>query len=168
MKTTRFITRAGVIAALYVILTLLFYLTSFSTATVQFRISEALMVLPLFMAEAIPGLWIGCLLANVIGGSVVDIFFGSLATLIAATLTYICGRLFKRAVLRLTIGAVPPIVVNALMVPLTFTVFVGNAVVYWAEVLNVLVGQAAVVCALGVPLYFGVKSHFSNRYRHRL
>ena len=157
MKVTKMITRAGVTAALYVCLTLIFMLTSFSTSAIQLRPSEALMILPLLMWESVPGLWIGCMIANLIYGNVIDVFFGSLATLLAALMTYGIGRLTKNTPLRLALGLIPPIVVNALMVPLTFTVFIGNGAVYWFEVLNVLIGEAGVVIALGIPLYFGLR-----------
>ena len=157
MKYTKFITRAGATAALYVCLTFIFSLTSFSTQAIQFRPSEALMILPLLMWESVPGLWIGCMLANIIGGNPIDIFFGSFATLVAALLTYVVGRLVKNTPLRLILGVIPPIVVNALLVPMTFTIFIGEPAVYWFEVINVLIGEAGVVLAVGIPLYFGIR-----------
>ena len=82
-KDTRFITRAAVIAAIYCALTLL--LRPISYGEVQLRVSEALTILPVLTPAAVPGLFIGCLLANLLGGStVIDIVFGSLATLGAA------------------------------------------------------------------------------------
>ena len=86
-----FIVRAALIAALYAALTLALYPISYGP--VQFRVSEALTLLPVFMPEAIPGLFVGCLLANLIGSATIwDIVFGSLATLIAAVLTYATRR----------------------------------------------------------------------------
>ncbi|MBR0383737.1 MAG: QueT transporter family protein [Eubacteriaceae bacterium] len=79
--------QGAVIAAMYVVLTLLFEPISFGTT--QIRIAEILTILPLFTSAAIPGLFMGCLLANLIGGTVVlDVVFGSIATLIGAALGY--------------------------------------------------------------------------------
>ena len=84
--STRSITRAAMIAALYCVLTLLFQPISYGP--VQFRVSEALTLLPVFTADAVPGLFIGCLLANLLGGALwYDVVFGALATLLAALCT---------------------------------------------------------------------------------
>ena len=86
-----FLTQAAMIAALYVVLTLVFQAISFGE--IQVRIAEALTILPVFTPAAIPGLFIGCLIGNVIGGSILpDIIFGSLATLIGAYFTYLLRR----------------------------------------------------------------------------
>ena len=91
MKDTRSqvlrITQGALIAALYVVLTMAFAPISFGP--MQLRIAEALTILPLFTAAAVPGLFAGCILANILGGGVIwDIIFGSLATLIGAWLGY--------------------------------------------------------------------------------
>lgn len=84
---TRIVTQGAVIAALYVVLTVTFAPISFGP--MQVRISEMLMILPMFTAAAVPGLFIGCLLANLLAGAVIwDVIFGSLATLIGAWLGY--------------------------------------------------------------------------------
>ena len=81
----------GVIAALYVVLTLAFRPISFSA--IQFRISELLVILPVFTPAAIPGVFVGCLLANWLGGAaILDIIFGSIATLIGAYGTYLLRK----------------------------------------------------------------------------
>ena len=84
MKTTRFIVRSSVIAALYAALTLVLALVAYGP--VQFRVSEALTILPLFFPEAIPGLFVGCFIANIPSG-LWDMVIGSAATLIAAVAT---------------------------------------------------------------------------------
>ena len=85
--TVRRLTQGAAIAALYVVLTLVFEPISFGA--MQVRISEMLTILPLFTPAAVPGLFVGCLLANLIGGAIVwDVVFGSLATLIGAALGY--------------------------------------------------------------------------------
>ena len=86
-KSTMFLVQAAAIGAIYVVLTLLF--APLSYGEVQVRFSEALTILPYFTPAAIPGLFVGCILANLLGGSIpVDIIFGSIATLIGAVFTY--------------------------------------------------------------------------------
>ncbi|MBR4393765.1 MAG: QueT transporter family protein, partial [Oscillospiraceae bacterium] len=108
-RTAR-LAQGAVIAALYVALTIVFAPISFRE--VQVRIAEALTILPLFSGAAVPGLYIGCLLANFIGGAAVpDIIFGSLATLIGAVGTRMLRN--KKPVL----GVIPPILSNTLIIP---------------------------------------------------
>ena len=86
-KSTLFLVQAALIAAVYVVLTLVF--APFSYGEIQVRISEALTILPFFTPAAIPGLFVGCILANLLGGAIpLDIAFGSIATLIGAVFTY--------------------------------------------------------------------------------
>ena len=85
-KGTQFLTEAAVIGAIYVVLTLLF--APLSYGEIQIRFSEALTILPFFTPAAIPGLFVGCIIANLFGGAIpVDIIFGSIATLIGAVFT---------------------------------------------------------------------------------
>ena len=92
-----FIVQAGVIAAVYVALTVV--LAPFSFREIQVRVAEALTILPFFMPAAVPGLLIGCLIGNTLGGAVLpDIVFGSLATLIGAVGTYLIGRAYWKSV----------------------------------------------------------------------
>lgn len=163
MKIAKIVARAGVIAALYTGLTYAFAFSSFATWTVQFRISEVLTVLPLFWGEAVVGLWVGCLLGNLISAPL-DIAFGSTATLVAALLTFVIGRLLRRGRLRVILGAIPPVVVNALVVPLTFTVFAGAPVAYPLQSLFVFLGQLAVLAVGGVPFGLGL-TRYLTRYR---
>jgi uncharacterized membrane protein len=106
-KRIKHIVKAGIIAAIYVVLTLVLGETSFGP--IQFRISEALTILPFFEPAAIPGLFVGCFLANIFGGyGFVDIFFGSLTTLLAAYLTSKMPNKY--------IATLPPILLNAVIV----------------------------------------------------
>ena len=94
MKKLNTLTLAAMIAACYVVVTVA--LAPISFGEVQFRISEALTILPLFTPAAIPGLFIGCLIGNALGGAVLpDIIFGSLATLLGAIGTYFVGQSFR-------------------------------------------------------------------------
>ena len=88
-KKTMYLTHAAAIAALYVVLTFLANAFGLANYAVQLRFSEALTILPFFTPAAIPGLFVGCLLANIFTGAALpDIIFGSLATLIAALGTW--------------------------------------------------------------------------------
>ena len=111
-RRARFLTHAAMIAAIYVALTWLSSLVGLSgMGAIQLRLSEALCVLPYFTAAAIPGVSIGCLLANLLTGAALpDVIFGTLATVIGAFGTY-CLRRFR------FLAAVPPIVANTLIVP---------------------------------------------------
>lgn len=103
------ITQGAAIAALYVVLTLVFAPISFGP--VQLRIAEALCILPMFTPAAVPGLFIGCLIANLLGGGIMlDVVFGSLATLIGAVLGYMLRS--NRWLVPL-----PAVIANALIVP---------------------------------------------------
>ena len=88
-KKVLFIVQAALIAAIYVALTYLSSIAGLASGTIQVRISEALCILPVFTTAAIPGLWLGCFLANMLtGGIPVDVVCGSIATLIGAFGTY--------------------------------------------------------------------------------
>ena len=109
-KNVTFLTQAAMIAAIYVVLTLLFRPISFGE--IQVRISEALTILPLFTPAAVPGVFVGCLIANIIGGGILpDIIFGSLATLTGAVFTYLLRNQSR------FLAPLPPILANALIVP---------------------------------------------------
>jgi uncharacterized membrane protein len=101
--------QGAAVAALYVVLTLIFAPISFGS--VQFRIAEILTILPLLTPAAVPGLFVGCLLGNILGGAIIwDIVFGSLATLIGAALGYLLR--FNRWLV-----PVPTVIANALIIP---------------------------------------------------
>lgn len=105
------ITQAAAIAAVYVVLTYASAALGISSGAIQVRLSEALTILPYFTPAAIPGLFVGCLLANTLTGCALwDIVFGSLATFIGAVLT----RLFRK---RKWLAPVPPILANTVIVP---------------------------------------------------
>ena len=146
---TKRLVLAGVIGGMYAVLTLMVYPLSYGP--IQVRFSEALTVLPLFFGEAVIGLSVGCLVANFFGNGVLDLILGTLATLIASLLTYACRRI-KNAYVRVVVGVIPPILVNALIVPLTFLALTELKEVYLINVLTVGVGQAIVLTMLGIPL----------------
>lgn len=150
---TRFICETAVIAALYAVLTLL--LAPFAFGQFQVRVSEALCVLPFFTPAAVPGLFIGCLIANILGSGtlgLMDIIVGSLATLLAAFVTWkIRGK--SKWLLPL-----PSVIANAFLVAWTLYAVLGLP--YWLNVVTVGVGQAIACYAIGMPLWF-----LLNRYK---
>lgn len=154
--TTLMLARAGIIAALYVALT--FACISVASGNIQFRISEMLTILPLFYVEAIPALFVACILANIISGCALwDIALGSLTTLAAACLTYLIGRLFKNAALRISLGGLFPVVLNALFLPLIWWLAYGELEIgYWLNVGFLLLSQGAIIWGFGTALYFAL------------
>ena len=143
----RFVLRAAVIAALYAAVTML--LAPISYGPLQLRVSEALTLLPILTPAAVPGLFVGCLAANLLGGATaLDIVFGSLATLAAAMLT----RRFRDKPL---LAALPPVVVNAFVVGAVLT-YAYN-LPFWLTALEVGAGQLGVCYLLGLPLYYALR-----------
>ena len=145
-KKTQFITEAAVIAAIYTVLVLVFQPISYGP--IQFRIAEALTILPFFTPAAIPGVTLGCFLSAVFtGADVLDLVFGSLATLIAAILSYRLRR-FKYLV------PLPPIIANALIIPwvLRYAYDIPDAIPYM--MLTVGIGELLSVGILGTMLLF--------------
>ncbi|MBQ1631368.1 MAG: QueT transporter family protein [Clostridia bacterium] len=149
--TIVYITKAAAIAALYVVLTELSAQFGLSgTNVIQFRISEALTILPFFTSAAIPGLVIGCFFSNLLTGAVVwDIVFGTLATLIGAILTYALRR-YK------WLAPIPPILANTLIVPFVLRYAYGFADAWWYLALTVFVGEFVCCGILGMLLLFAL------------
>ncbi len=145
-----FLTQAALIAALYVVLTYLANLLGISSGAIQVRFSEALTILPYFTPTAIPGLFVGCLLANLLTGAAIpDIVFGSLATLIGALLT---AKLRKHKWL----APVPPIVANALVVPPVLLLAYGVRPL-WLSYITVTLGEIVSCGILGMLLLFALE-----------
>ena len=121
-SNTLSLARGGIIAALYVALTYASFLFGLSSGAIQLRLSEMLTILPAFLPEAIPGLYIGCIIANLLtGGSIYDILLGSLATLIGA----IGARALRKS--HPILIAMPTVIANALIVPLVIILSAGGA-----------------------------------------
>lgn len=150
------ICRAGIFAALYVALTMPF--GSLAFGPFQIRPSEALTLLPLFYVEAIPGLYVGCMLANLLSSyGVYDILLGSLATLLAAGCTFAIGRLIKNSVLKVILGGIFPVLCNAFIVPAVW-ILAGSEIAYWYEFAVMLLNEGIWVYALGFPLFYTIKA----------
>ncbi|MCK4223953.1 MAG: QueT transporter family protein [candidate division Zixibacteria bacterium] len=142
--STRYIAQVGIIASLYAAVTIA--LAPISYGPIQVRISEALTVLPYLTPAAIPGLFVGCVVANIYGGlGIYDIVGGSLCTLLAAFLTYLLARTRKPI-----LAPLPPIIVNALGVSL-YLHFLFQ-LPYWITVAYIAIGEIGACFVLGYPL----------------
>ena len=133
---------SGIIAALYAGLTILLQAISFSA--VQVRVSEAMTLLPILSPAAIPGLTVGCFLANIISPvGWMDMVFGTLATLIAAVLTRVLRK-------NLYLAALMPVLSNAIIIGIMLHVAFGEPL--WMSMLTVGAGEALACFVLGIPL----------------
>ena len=145
-RNIRRLTVAAMIAAVYLVLTMIFYVTSFQP--LQSRLAEALTVLPYFTPVAIPGLFVGCILANILGGNGIwDVVVGSLASLLAAYLTY---KLTYKKPKRKWLAPLPAVLVNAVAVGIMLSVLYDMPL--FATMLSVGVGQVLSCYILGIPL----------------
>ena len=109
---TRFLTTSAMIAALYVVFTEISALLGISSGVIQFRLSEMFSVLPIFTPAAIPGVFIGCIISNILAGGIIwDVVFVSLASLLGALGTWL---LRKKSVY---LAPVPTILANMIIVP---------------------------------------------------
>ena len=143
---TLFVSQAALIAALYVVLTLLANALGLANYAIQLRFSEALTIFPFFPPAAIPGLFLGCLISNLLTGAILwDIIFGSLATLLGAVGTYLLRRCKWLAPL-------PPIVANTLIVPMVlyFAYHIPGSIPYF--MLTVGLGEILSCGVLGILL----------------
>lgn len=158
MKNTgiRYISVAAVVAALYAALTFAFW--QFSSMAIQVRVSEALCVLTAFTGAAVPGLFLGCLLANLLSGTVLDVIAGSLSTLLAAFIGRLLFKKVKTRALKLILLPLPTVLINALVVPVIliygYGVQASGALFgYPVLCLSVLLGQTIACYGLGIPLF---------------
>ncbi len=155
-KQIRFITQAAVIAALYIVLTFIANALGLANQAVQVRISEALTILPVFTPAAIPGLFAGCLLSNVLTGcALLDVLFGSLATLIGAVGTYVLKK-HKYA------APLPPILANTIIIPfvLKYVYELKDAIPFF--MLTVGAGEIISCGILGVILLKAIEKNQKN------
>ena len=153
-KSTKFITYAAVIAALYTALTLIPGINQLSYGMIQFRVSEALMLLCMFSPAGVVGCTLGCLLANIFspfGANFFDLVFGTGATLLAALTTYFAGVFFIKHKL---LAPIPTVVFNAVIVGSYLPVLLteGEPVSTVMCIMFVAIGELVVCYVLGVPL----------------
>ena len=156
----QFLTEAALIAALYVVLTVL--LAAFSFSEVQVRVAEMLTILPVFTPAAVPGLFLGCVIGNTLGGAILpDIIFGSLATLAGAVGTFcLRGR-------SLIVAAIPPIVANALVVPFLLKYAYGIKLPIPLLMLSVGIGEIISCGVLGVTFGKILRKYKNGLFKKR-
>ena len=158
------IANAGMIAALYVVLTWIANLAGLASGAIQVRLSEALTILPVFTASAVPGLTVGCVLANLLTGCAAwDVVFGSLATLIGAVGT----RLLKNKPM---LAWIPPVVSNVVIVPIVlmkvygvtditvFGQYFGQDMIWLMLIVTVGIGEVISCGGLGLLLWKALKN----------
>lgn len=154
-KNISYLTAAGAIAAVYVILCIVLRPLSFSA--VQVRAAEALCVLPYFTSAAVPGLAVGCFLANILGGAdIPDIIFGTVATLLGA-FGSLCLRKHKYLV------SLPPIIANTVILPFIFRFTYGEATPLWLLAGSIGLGEVLSAGVLGTLLLL-----LLEKYRNRI
>ncbi len=151
-----FLTQAAMIAAIYVVLTVFF--APFSFGQIQVRIAEALTILPFFTSAAIPGVTIGCLVGNAIGGAIVpDIILGSLATLLGTICTYLLRQKSEY------LAPLPAILANTVIIPLILRYAYGVPLPIPLLMLTVGLGEILSCGVLGMILLRALK-----KYRYRI
>lgn len=160
-ERTRYIITGALIAAGYAALTYLSNVFGLAYGPIQLRISEILTILPVFTPAAIPGLTIGCFIANIGSFNVADLLFGTLATFSAAWLS----RVFKDKMVKGVplLSFLPPIFINALVIGFEIAVFYLDAKnFFWGFLVSffeVGLGQFIVCLGFGIPFYLIVKKH---------
>ena len=160
-KKVLFAVQAAMIAALYVVLTYITNLLGLASGTIQVRFSEALCILPVFTPAAIPGLFIGCLISNLITGGIIwDIIFGSIATLIGAFFTYKLRASGKWT------APIPPVVSNIVIVPLVLRYGYGINLPIPFMMLTVGAGEFISAGVIGMIL-LGALSKYKNVLFHK-
>ena len=155
----KLICQGGIIAALYLALTLLANALGLANYAVQVRFSESLTILPYFTPAAVPGLFVGCLLSNILTGCALpDIIFGSLATLIGAVSTYILRNKSK------WLAPLPAIVSNAIIVPFVLLYAYGIEPL-WFSFVTVTLGELISCGVLGMLLLNALRKYDSVLFK---
>ncbi|MDO4508512.1 MAG: QueT transporter family protein [Lachnospiraceae bacterium] len=159
---TRLITMGAAIAALYVVLTLIANAFGLANYAIQVRFSEALTILPYFTPVAIPGLFAGCIISNILTGAMpLDVIFGSLATLIGAIGTNILKTKFPKIK---WLAPLPPIIANTIVVPfvLAYVYRFEGSIPYF--MLTVGIGEVISCGILGMILLFSLEKYKSRLF----
>ena len=147
------ITQAALIAALYVALTFVANFFGLSSGAIQLRLSEALTILPFFTKSAVPGLFVGCIIANLLTGCAIwDIIFGSIATLLGAIFTYLLRK-------HKFLAPIPPIIANTLIVPFVIAFVYGSEHSRPFLMVTVGIGEILSCGVLGMALLFALYKH---------
>lgn len=150
-KKVKLLTHAAIIAALYVVLTMLARIVGLDSGAIQVRFSEALCVLTVFTPAAVPGMFAGCFISNLmVGGAMWDVIFGSLATLIGAAGGYLVRE--KKWLVPL-----PTVISNALIIPPVLMLVYGAEESFWFLFMTVSIGEIISAYILGMILYSALR-----------
>lgn len=164
----QFIITGALIAAAYAGLTYLSNVFGLAYGPIQLRVSEVLTILPVFTPAAIPGLTVGCFIANIGSFNAVDLIFGTAATLIAAILTYLFRKFLFRGLPLLSF--LPPVLVNAIIIGFEIAwFFLPEGYSFWGFVISGLevgLGQLIVCYVFGIPFYLAVKKYRIFERKH--
>ena len=158
---------AAMIAALYVVLSFAINAFGLASGAIQVRVSEALTILPYFTPAAIPGLTIGCLLFNLLSGAaILDILFGTLATLLGALGSFYLGKATKKYTIFKYLVPLPPTLANAFIIPWVLKTAYGLADAYWYLVVTIGLGEVISCGVLGLILLFALQPMRNVLFRH--
>lgn len=164
-QRTKFLTESALIAAIYVVLTMISFAFGLDKGVIQLRLSECLAVLPAFTPAAVPGLALGCALASFLSGAhLLDVLFGSLVTLVAAEICYLLRGVIHRRFGAL-LAPLPNIVLNAVFIPMVLIWVYQVPDAYPFLLLTVGIGEILASGVLGVLLFFIVRRNFSSLWR---
>lgn len=160
-KSLNYIITGAIIAAAYVAITFITNIFGLNYGPIQFRVAEVMTILPVFTPAAIPGITLGCFIANTFSFNLLDMVFGTMATLTAALLTYLFRNIkFKGLPL---LAMFPPVIINAVVIGAEIAVFYleegFSAWGYLISGIEVGLGQLAVCYVLGIPFYLIVKKY---------
>lgn len=159
-SNSKYLAEVAIIAAIYIVLTVM--LSWISYGQIQFRVAEALLVLVLYKKSGPAGLVIGCLIANIFSPfGLPDIIFGTLGSVFAVSGIYLLRKQ------NIFISLLPGVIANALLVGLELKLFVNLP--FFLSAMYVAAGQAVVIYALGIPLYYALKKiGYKNDYENVL
>ena len=156
---TKRLTRTALIAAIYAVVTLA--IAPFAYGSIQFRVSEILVLLAIFDPLYIGGLTLGCLIANLLGpNGPMDVIFGTLATFISVYAIYLTGKLIKNYKIKLLVASIWPTIFNGLIIGCMLNKLYGLPLIL--SVGEVALGELVVITFIGVPLFLMAGSRFKN------
>ena len=153
-KRTLYLCQAAMVAALYVVLTWMSAVLGLASSAIQCRLGEALCILPLFLPSAVPGLGVGCFVANLLfSPAPADLIFGTLATVLGAVGCRLIGRAWHSASFaNLIVGTLPNVLANTVILPLVLRYAYGLTDVLWLLAAQIGVGELISGTVLGVLL----------------
>ncbi len=154
-KKIRFLVEGALIAAAYAGLTLAGI--GFSYGSVQFRIAEILTVLPIFTPAAIPGLTVGCFIANIASFNAMDMIFGTFATLLAAVVTYILRKIAVKGIPFLSL--LSPVFFNAVIIGAELYFLSATPWGFGLTALSIGISEFVICVLLGIPMVLLLKKY---------